>query len=71
MKFISEKHSIKILIHEKGAILSLTTKKYSYLFFLSRRFTGVRRVITSDRIVAQADYDVWNTIELIEKKYGD
>ncbi len=70
MKFISERHSIKLLLHEKGAILSLTTKRYSYLFFISKRFIGMKKVVTADRIVAQAGYDVHNTLDLIKRRYG-
>ncbi len=70
LKLISEGHTVKVLIHEKGAIVALTTKRYSYLFFISRKFVGMKKVITADRIVAQAGYDVDDTLDLIRRRYG-
>ncbi len=70
LKFISERHTLKLLLHEKGAILSLTTRTYSYLFFFSRRFVGMKKVVTADRIVAKAGYDVYGTLDLISSTYG-
>ena len=69
-KVISEKHTIKILAERNGLLVSLTTKTYSYLLFLSRPLIGVRRVVTKDRIVARADYDIRKTLHLIELAYG-
>ena len=69
-KVISENHTIKILADRDGVLLSLTTKTYSYLLFVSRPLIGVRRIVTKDRIVARADYDIRRTIDLIKSTYG-
>ncbi len=69
-KVISENHTIKVLAERNGLLLSLTTKTYSYLVFLSKPFVGVRRIVTKDRIVAKAGYDIQRTLELIDKIYG-
>ena len=69
-KVISENHTVKVLAERNGLLLSLTTKTYSYLVFLSKPFVGVRRIVTKDRIVAKAGYDIQRTLELIDKIYG-
>ncbi len=69
-KLISENHTIKILADRSGIVFSLTTKKYSYLLFLSRRLVGLRKIVTKDRIVAKAGYDIDRTLELIDRYYG-
>lgn len=69
-KVISENHTIKILAERNGLLLSLTTKTYSYLLFLSRPLVGVRKIITKDRIVAKAGYDISRTLALIDEYYG-
>lgn len=67
---ISENHTLKVLAERNGLLLSLTTKDYSYLLFLSRPLIGFRRIVTRDRIVAQAGYDIRRTLELIGERYG-
>ena len=69
-KVISENHTVKILAERNGLLLSLTTKTYSYLLFLSRPFVGVRKIVTEDKIVARAGYDIRRTMELIDEAYG-
>ncbi len=69
-KFVSENHTIKVLADRSGIIFSLTMKKYSYLLFLSRSLVGLRKIITKDRIVAKAGYDIGRTLELIDEYYG-
>jgi len=69
-KVISENHTIKILAERSGLLLSLTTKTYSYLVFLSKPFVGVRRIVTKDRIVAKAGYDIPRVLKLIDEVYG-
>lgn len=70
-KVISENHTLKILAEKNGLLLSLTTKTYSYLFFLSRPFVGIRRIRTRDRIVAKAGYDIRRTLQVINETYGE
>jgi hypothetical protein len=65
-KVISENHAIKILAERNGVLLSLTTKTYSYLLFVSRPLIGFRKIVTRDRIVARAEYDIRKTLELID-----
>lgn len=70
-KVISENHTLKILAERNGLLLSLTTKEYSYLFFLSRPLIGFRKIITRDRIVAKANYDIPRVLALIDEYYGN
>ncbi len=69
-KVVSENHTIKVLAERNGVVLSLTTKTYSYLVFLSRPFVGFRKIVTRDRIVAAAGYDIARTLALIDERYG-
>jgi hypothetical protein len=69
-KVISENHTLKVLAEPNGLLVSLTTRTFSYLFFLSRALVGVRRIRTQDRIVAKAGYDIRRTLEIIEELYG-
>ncbi len=69
-KVISENHTLKVLAERNGLLLSLTTKRYSYLVFLSRPLVGFRKIVTRDRIVARAGYDIRRTMELIDQLYG-
>ncbi len=69
-KVISERYPVKILIEKNGLLVALTTRKYSHLFFLSRPLVGYRRIMTRDRIVAKAGYDIGETMDLITAMYG-
>ncbi len=69
-KVISENHTLKVLAEPNGLLLSLTTKRYSYLLFLSRPLVGLRKIVTKDRIVAKAGYDIRKTKDLIDATYG-
>lgn len=69
-KVISENHTLKVLAERNGLLLSVTTKRYSYLVFLSRPLVGFRKIVTRDRIVARAGYDIRRTMELIDETYG-
>ncbi len=69
-KVVSETHTLKVLAERNGLLLSLTTKTYSYLFFLSRPLVGLRKIVTNDRIVAKAGYDIQRTLDLIDRYYG-
>lgn len=69
-KVISEHHTVKVLAEKKGLLVSFTTKTYSYLLFVSRPLIGVRRILTKDRIVAKAGYDIERTLQVIDEQYG-
>ena len=69
-KVIEENHTIRILAERNGVLISLTTKRFSYLVFLSRPLVGVRKIITRDKIVARAGYDIRRTRDLIDDLYG-
>lgn len=69
-KVVSENHTVKVLAERNGVVLSLTTKTYSYLLFLSRPLVGIRKIVTRDRIVAAAGYDIERTLALIDERYG-
>jgi hypothetical protein len=68
-RWISERHTVKVLVDSQGTIVSLTTKRISYLFIVTRPFVGIRRIRTQDRIVAKAGYDPLRTLELIKEFY--
>jgi hypothetical protein len=68
-KWISERRVIKVLVEPQGAIVSITTKTYSHLFIVSRRFIGRRRILTKDRIVARAGYSTPRVLALIDEVY--
>ncbi|MEM0129656.1 MAG: hypothetical protein QXG65_05810 [Thermoplasmata archaeon] len=69
-RFISERRTIKVLIEPRGAIVAFTMKRYSYLWFVTRRFVGLKRIVTADRIVARAGYSAPAALDLIETVYG-
>ncbi|TLZ67742.1 MAG: hypothetical protein E6K06_01505 [Methanobacteriota archaeon] len=69
-KVIEENHTIRVLAERNGVLISLTTKRYSYLLFFSRPLIGVRKIITRDKIVARAGYDIRRTRDLIDEIYG-
>lgn len=69
-KVIEESHTIRVLAERNGVLISLTTKRFSYLVFLSRPLVGVRKIVTRDRIVARAGYDILRTRDLIDELYG-
>ncbi|MFY9717777.1 MAG: hypothetical protein WAK40_07605 [Thermoplasmata archaeon] len=68
-RWISERHTVKILIEPRGVVVGLTMKRYSILFFLTRAFLGIRRVRTADRVVARAGYSAPGTLALIRELY--
>ncbi len=68
-KWIAEHHTVKVLLEPEGAIVAFTMKTYSYLFLISKRFVGVKRIRTADRIVAKADYSTPRVLELIRRMY--
>ncbi len=68
-RWISERHTVKVLVEPRGAVIGLTMKRYSILLFLTRKFVGLRRVRTEDRVVARAGYSAPGTLELISKLY--
>jgi hypothetical protein len=70
-KWISELHTVKVLIEPQGAIVAFTMRTYSYLFFVTRRFVGFKKIRTRDRIVAKAGYSAPGSLELIQRMYGD
>jgi len=69
-KVIGENHTIRILAERNGVLISLTTRRFSYLVFLSRPLVGVRKIVTRDKIVARAGYDIRRTRDLIDELYG-
>jgi hypothetical protein len=69
--WISERRTVKVLIEPQGAIVAFTMKTYSYLFFVTRRFVGFKKIRTRDRIVANANYSAPGSLELIRRLYGD
>jgi hypothetical protein len=70
-KWISETHTLKILLEPQGAVFALTGKRLSVLLLVTRRFVGVRRIRTADRVVAKAGYSAVRTVSLIRELYPD
>jgi len=68
-RWISERHTVKVLVEPRGTIVALTMKRYSILLFVTREFFGFKKVRTSDRVVARAGYSAPRTLELIRKLY--
>jgi hypothetical protein len=68
-KWISEHHTVKVLFEPSGAIVAFTMKTYSYLFFVTRRFVGLKKIRTMDRIVARAGYSAPGALDLISELY--
>lgn len=68
-RFVSEHRTVKLLMEPQGAIVALTMTTYSYLFFVTRRFVGLKKIRTQDRIVAKAGYSAPGALELIARFY--
>ncbi len=68
-RFISEHHTVKVLLEPRGAIVAFTMKTHSYLFFVTRRFVGFKKILTRDRIVAKAGYSAPQALDLIATMY--
>jgi hypothetical protein len=68
-KFISERRTIKLLVEPRGTIVAFTMKTYSYLFFVTKQFVGIKRIRTADRIVARAGYSAPGALDLIRELY--
>jgi len=68
-RWISEHHTVKVLVEPRGCVVGLTMTTYSYLFFLTRRFVGVKKIRTRDRIVAKAGYSAPRALELVAEYY--
>jgi len=70
-RFISEHQTVKVLLEPEGAIFAFTMKTYSYLLFVTRRFVGVKKIRTADRIVAKAGYCAPRALDLVHQYYPD
>jgi len=70
-RWISEHHTIKVLMEPHGAVVAITMKRYSYLIIVSHRFTGLRKIRTRDRVVARAGYSTPRVVTLIAELYPE
>lgn len=68
-RWISERHTVKVLIEPRGAIVAFTMDPHSYLLFVTRRFVGVKKIRTADRIVAKAGYSAPRALDLVAEYY--
>lgn len=68
-RWISEHHTVKVLVEPHGAIVAFTMTTYSYLFFVTHRFVGFKKIRTQDRIVAKAGYSAPAALDLIARYY--
>lgn len=70
-RWISERHTVKVLLEPRGAIVAFTMRTYSYLFFVTHRFVGFKKIRTADRIVAKAGYSAPGALDLVAAYYPD
>jgi len=71
-RWISERRAlVKVLVEPQGAIVALTMTTYSYLFIVSHRFVGVKKIRTRDRVVARAGYSTPRVVSLISELYPE
>ncbi|MCI4353256.1 MAG: hypothetical protein L3K14_07745 [Thermoplasmata archaeon] len=68
-RWIRERGVVKLLMEPQGAVVALTMRTYSYLFIVSKRFVGVKRIRTADRLVARAEYSTPKVLDLIRSTY--
>lgn len=60
-RILNERTMFKILVNQDGALLSVTTKKRAYFFFLTKVLVGARIAPTTDPypgIVELCGYDI-------------
>ena len=70
-RWISERRTFKIPVEPHGAIFAVTMKTYSYLFIVSHRFTGWKKIRTRDQVVARADYSTPRVLALVSELYPE
>ncbi len=66
MRFINETTAFKILVEGHGVMLSVTTKKRAFCFFVSDRYVGGRVAPTTDPypgIVEVCGYDLHSILD--------
>jgi hypothetical protein len=68
-RWIFEHSTIKMLFEQHGAIVAVTMKTYSYLFFVTHEFVGLKKIRTKDGIVARARYSAPGALALIAELY--
>ncbi len=68
-RWISERRTIKVLVEPEGAVVAITMKTFSYLLIVSKRFVGLKKIRTADRIVARAGYSTPRVVTLIAEVY--
>jgi len=71
-RWVSERRTLfKLLLEPQGAILAITMTTYSYLFIVSHRFVGFKKIRTRDRVVARAGYCTPRVLSLISELYPE
>ena len=70
-RYISEHHTVKLLLEPEGAVVAFTMKTYSYPLIVSSRFVGFKKIRTQDRVVARAHYNTRCVLDLIRRLYPD
>ena len=70
-RYISEHHTVKLLLEPEGAVVAFTMKTYSYLLIVSSRFVGFKKIRTQDRVVARAHYNTRCVLDLLRRLYPD
>jgi hypothetical protein len=72
LRLVNERTAIKILVDGSGIMLSITTKKRAFSFFLARRYVGGKVAPTTDPfpgIVEVCGYDIRRILECWDDLY--
>ncbi len=72
LKFINEATAFKILVDGHGVMLSITTKRRAFCFFLSGRYLGGKVAPTTDPfpgIVEICGYDIEKILDRWDQLY--
>jgi hypothetical protein len=72
LKFINETTAFKVLVEGNGAMLSITTKKRAFCFFLSGHYVGGKVAPTTDPfpgIVEVCGYDIRKILDRWDDLY--
>ncbi len=66
MRLVQERTAIKLLLESHGLLLSVTTKRRAFFFFLSSKFTGIRVAPTTDPDLGIVELSGYNINAILE-----
>lgn len=70
MRLVNERTLFKILVERNGILMSITTKRRAYFFFLSSKLVGIRVAPTTDPypgIVEVSNYEIETIVRSWDK----